>query len=191
MTLTHVRPRKWTKDEYYRLAELGMFQHERVELIEGDIISMTPQDKHHADSITHANRVLTDVIPRTHYVRVQLPLDVGTESDPEPDFSISSVEDVDGRTTRHPTRAELVIEVAWSSLAYDRDEKASLYARAGVKEYWIVNLADRRLEIHRDPAVLKSGVLGGEYRTRTIVLEDETCTPLHFPEVQIRVGDLF
>ena len=89
-------------------------------------------------------------MPLRHKIRIQLPLDLGQTSEPEPDCTIvlaASRQNLAG----HPTSAVLVIEVADSSLAYDRGRKGSLYARAGIQDYWIINLVDDRLEVYRDP----------------------------------------
>lgn len=190
MQVLHATPRTWTKDEYYRMAEFGLFDHQRVELIEGNIVQMTPQDRPHADGITHATSVLVKAFEATHYVRVQLPFDVGSISEPEPDFVVVRKE-VSDAAARHPESADLVIEVAHSSLAYDREEKASLYARAGITDYWIMNMVDRQLEVHRDPGPVRGSYVGSAYRSRTVLGLSETVEPLRFPGVVIRVQDLF
>jgi hypothetical protein len=90
----------------------------------------------------------------------------------------------------HPTSAVLLVEVADSSLAFDRDRKGSLYARARVADYWIVNLVDRVLEIYRDPGPDPTGAYGWRYRSRLTLSPSETVAPLALPTVRLSVGEL-
>jgi Uma2 family endonuclease len=120
---------------------------------------------------------------------VQLPIEVTSISEPEPDFSLITPEDL-ARARRHPTCAPLVVEVANTSLDYDRTEKASLYARAGVPEYWILNVRDRQLEVHLDPAPNPKGFFGYAYASVTILGPDELVTASFLPPIPIRVLDL-
>ena len=139
-----------TRLEYDRLVQLGTFDDERVELLEGMLVAESPQGPPHAFVITELNRLLARALrgDAAFVVRPQLPLAVSDESEPEPDFAIVAAGDY---SREHPATALLVIEVSESSLPKDRQIKARLYAKASIAEYWIVDLAGRAVEIHRDP----------------------------------------
>ena len=190
MALAHAEAHRWSRDEYYRMAEFGVLgPGERVELIDGEVVALSPQDKQHAVAITRGTAALVRALADRFYVRVQLPLDLGEFHQPEPDFAIVLLEALEA-AERHPTHAALVIEVAFSSLAYDRDEKASLYARAGIPEYWIVNLPMRRLEVHRGPAPQPDRVFGHGYTTMSFHAEHQPVHPLLAPDVTLHPEDL-
>lgn len=164
--MTVVAPKRWTREEYYRLADLGFFEGQRVELLFGEIVRVSPQKKAHALVIGRLNTILVRLYGDTHVVRIQLPLDVNNESQPEPDLAIVPISLVE-ESEPHPPTADLVIEVSETSLSHDRSEKARLYASAGIPQYWILNLVDRVLEVHAEP----SAELG--YRTRKVLTADE------------------
>jgi Uma2 family endonuclease len=183
-----VELRRWTRAEYERLADAGFFPDgERVELIEGDIVKMAPQDADHSAGIGLGQLALQMAFGLAHWVRVQLPLALGA-SEPEPDLAVVAGRP-DAYAVEHPSTALLIVEVAASSLAYDRDTKAHIYARAAVADYWILNLVDTQLEVHRDPVLLQTGRHG--YRTRTIYLLGDAVAPLHAPGSPISVSELF
>ncbi len=140
-----VHVRGLTRAEYDHLVAAGHFVGERLELLHGSIVRMSPQGPEHAHVVEDLTERLTNAC-RPLRVRVQLPLAAGEDSEPEPDFAIVER----GRRDMHPSSALLVIEVADSSLARDR-AKAGIYARAGVAEYWIINLVDRAIHVHRRP----------------------------------------
>ncbi len=142
----------WTREEYYRMAQMGLFQGKRVELIEGRVIVTSPVGSLHAAAATLAARAVKKSFGEGYFVRWQMPLALGERSEPEPDVAVIAG-DVRDYVHDHPTTAALIIEVADTSLAYayDRTTKGSLYARAGIPEYWIVNLVDRQLDVYRDP----------------------------------------
>jgi len=145
--------RRWSRGEYYALTESGYFHDERVELINGGIVQKPAQNEPHAWTVMLLTRQLNMLLASTHLLRVQLPLALGEDSDPEPDVSVLPLSLLSGPMSR-PASADLVIEVSDSSLLYDRTVKQAIYARNGIAEYWIVNLIDRQLEVHRssDPA---------------------------------------
>ena len=149
--LVNRTPRLFTVEEYYRMAEAGVLgPQERVELIEGEIVPMSPQDPKHSRALSWCTNLFSELFGRTHLVRVQLPLRIGERSEPEPDLSLLD-KSVAATLEGHPTELDFVLEVANTSLAFDRGEKLKLYARAGIPEYWIVNLRDRIVEIYRSP----------------------------------------
>ncbi|HZY90430.1 MAG TPA: Uma2 family endonuclease, partial [Gemmataceae bacterium] len=143
MQVAEPRLRLWTREEFYRMAEFGWFDGQRAELIEGEVMVLRPQNWPHASTVDRAAEALRLALPAGFWVRAQLPLSLGTSSDPEPDVSV--VLGHRSAYSGHPTGAVLVVEVSDSSLDYDRTRKASLYARAGIGDYWIVNLLDRQV----------------------------------------------
>jgi Uma2 family endonuclease len=176
-TLTEPRLLLWTKDEYYKMAEIGFFDGKRVELIGGKVLEMTPMLSGHATATMLVAEALREVFYARHFLRVQLPLSVSEISDPEPDVAVVEGAIRDYRDA-HPTTAALVVEVADSSLDYDLTDKASLYASAGVADYWVVNLPQRRLEVLRSPIPDASQPFGYSYASRRIFTENEQVQPL-------------
>jgi Uma2 family endonuclease len=156
--------RRWTRAEYERLVELGLFEREPLELVGGQLIVAEPQSAYHASSVGRVEYALRAALPPGWIVRTQAPVSLDDDSEPEPDLAVVPGSPGDYRDA-HPTQPALVIEVAESSLHFDRRDKASLYARAGVKDYWIVNLVRRQLEVHRDPAPDASAPYGWRYRS--------------------------
>jgi Uma2 family endonuclease len=186
--LSEPRPRTWTKAEYYRLGELGFFDGQRTELLEGDILVRSPQSWPHASTSDRVLEVLRNKIGSGFWVRNQLPLDLGQNVEPEPDGSV-----VPGRRdnySAHPTVASLIVEISDSTLAFDRGQKASLYAQAGVADYWIVNLVDHQLEVYRRPQPDPTQFYGHGYADQTILHVGDTVSPLAAPQLMIAVADL-
>src|SRR5437762_1179786 len=142
--------RRWKRTEYERLADLGVFRGEPIELISGQLVVAEPQYPYHASAISAADYALRAVLPPRWIVRTQLPVSLDDESEPEPDLVVVPGRPADYREA-HPARPALVVEVAESSLDFDRTHKGSLYARAGIQDYWVVNLVERVLEVYRDP----------------------------------------
>lgn len=190
MVLVHARPRYWSVAQFQRLYDQGFFDPgERVELIEGVIVPMSPQNPPHSKAVAWATRTLTSAFNSTHVVRVQLPIDLSQFSQPEPDFSIVSLEDMRA-VTGQPTFADLIIEVADTSLDYDRDEKGSLYACVGILDYWIINVRAMQLEVYRDPVPARARAFRFGYRTQLTLGLDDTVTPLIRSDVVLRVAEL-
>lgn len=183
--------RLWTRAEYERAGEIGLFgPEERLELIAGEVIQkMTPQHSRHASGVQYAGDALRAAFGAGFVVRVQLPLALGGDSEPEPDVAVVPGEASD-YVARHPTSAVLVVEIADTTLRFDRSTKASLYASFGIAEYWIVNLADRVLEVHRRPQPRSSEPFGHQYGEVVRLKIEETVSPLAAPSAQIRVADL-
>jgi Uma2 family endonuclease len=181
--------RRWTRLEYERLVELGMFEGEPLELIGGQLVVAEPQYPYHASGITRVDYAIRAILPPGWIVRLQSPVALDDESEPEPDLVVAagSLADYDHA---HPSRVALAVEVAESSLAFDREHKASAYARAGIADYWIVNLVDRVLEVHRDPVADPVGAFGWRYRSVTILAPPSAVIPLAFPARPIAVADL-
>ncbi len=171
--MSAVQLRRWTRQEYHQLAESGVLRpDERVELIEGEIVEMPPQLSPHATGVCLAEDALRAAFGPGFVVRAQLPLALGEYSEPEPDVAVV-VGGPRDYAKAHPTTAVLVVEVSDATLAFDRNVKASLYAAAGIPEYWIVNLVHRQLEVHCDPGALPEARYGFGYRVRTIARPGE------------------
>lgn len=189
MGITVPQVRRWTCEEYYTMAEAGILARgERVELIEGEIITMTPQESPHAAGVSLVQDALRTAFGPGFYVRSQSPLRLGLDSEPEPDAAVvlGTVRDY---VKAHPTTAVLVVEVSDTTVDFDRGRKSALYARASIPEYWIVNLVDRVLEVHRDPGALPRDPSKYGYRSIRRYEPSEAVTPLALA-VPIRVADL-
>ncbi|HEU0179331.1 MAG TPA: Uma2 family endonuclease [Blastocatellia bacterium] len=183
------RPYRWTREEYYKIGEIGFFEDKRVELIEGEVIEMSPIYSPHATSVTLAGDVLRAIFDKGWVVREEKPLSLGDDSDPEPDIALVEGKARDFKDA-HPTTAALVIEVADSSLSYDRSRKACLYAKSGILDYWILNLQDRQIEVHRRPIADAASEFGFSYGDKMIFKEDDSVRPIARPDVSIAVADL-
>ena len=188
MELMNATLKLWTVESYERLAESGAFAPgERVELIEGMIVAIAAHNYKHSRALSHGTTLLVEAFGQTHYVRVQLPLNLGLKSQLEPDFAIVLKDLVDAADA-HPAQADLVIELSDSSLSYDRNEKARVYAQAGIPEYWIVNLKADVVEVHRDPGQTSEG---WGYLSRRVVNRGEMVQPLFCPQQSIPTEKLF
>jgi Uma2 family endonuclease len=182
------RPFHWTREEYSKLAELGLFQDRRVQLIDGEIVEMSPQRRPHSMTIQLVCEALGKAFGQGFSILSQLPLTLGHHSEPEPDVAVVRGSPRDH--TEHPSTALLVVEVSDTTLEFDSTRKAAIYARAGITEYWIVNLVDNRLEVHRQPVVDSKFEFGAGYLEIRPCRRDDTVTPLAAPLSKIRVSDL-
>jgi Uma2 family endonuclease len=190
--------RCWTRGEYERLVELGVFHDEAVELIGGQLLVAEPQGSYHASRLGAAGDALRAALPPGWLVRVQMPVALDDDSEPEPDLAVvpgiwSDYE------AGHPRNPALIVEVAESSLEFDRREKGSLpdrrekgslYARGGVRDYWIVNLVERALEVYRDPEPDPAAPHGWRYRTIARITPPGVVAPRALPSARAAVGDL-
>ncbi|MBI1846992.1 MAG: Uma2 family endonuclease [Candidatus Rokubacteria bacterium] len=181
--------RHWKRIEYDRLVDLGVFEHDAIELIGGQLVVAEPKGAYHSSGVTAADYALRAALPPGWIVRTQAAVSLDDDSEPEPDLAVVPGRPSDYRYA-HPARPVLAVEVSDSSLAFDRQHKSSLYARAGIQDYWIVNLVDRVLEIYRDPGPDTSGVYGWRYRSVASLRPPEVAVPLAFPSSQIAVADL-
>jgi Uma2 family endonuclease len=188
-----VRPYLWTVERFYRALSAGLFEHpERLELIKGEIIErMSPQDTPHSTSTLLTRDLLADLFRALGHVRSQMPLDLFRDTEPEPDVFVvkGAIRDYETRKPR-PSDLLLVVEVSDSTLAYDRGVKASLYAEAGITEYWIVNLPERCLEVFRDAGAKAGERFGFGYHDVRRYAETESVAPLAAPDAPVRVEDL-
>ena len=182
--------RRFTRLEYERLIDLEFFQpDERLELIDGVMVVREPQYSPHATAIQLVQRALERAFGAGWCVRPQLPIALDDMSEPEPDAAVVPGDPRDYRDA-HPARPVLIIEVAQSRLAFDRRQKASLYARAGIADYWVVNLVDRVLEVYREPVAAPAAPYGFRYRSVTRLRPTATISPLAAPSTAVPVADL-
>jgi Uma2 family endonuclease len=170
----HERERPLSVAEYEALARTGAFQNERVELVRGRLIRMAPQGDEHAWTIETMNELLIRAFGARARVRPQLPIRSADDSMPEPDFTLVERRDEPGP---HPSRVFLVIEVADSSLRYDRSIKAPLYAEGTTPEYWIVNTATGQLEVFRRP-------VDGAFTEHFVLGREDVIRPVAFPDIE-------
>jgi Uma2 family endonuclease len=174
--------RHWTRSEYERLAKDGYFRGERVELVYGAVVRMSPIGNPHNFAVEQLNLLLVPIaLAGRARVRIQSTYLADDDSLPEPDVLISEPgEPLDD----HPTQALLVAEVSDTSLDYDRTVKRKLYAEANTPEYWLVNLEERCVEVFRDP-------VDGAYAAHAVVGEEGTVSPSAFPDIVVPVARLF
>jgi Uma2 family endonuclease len=190
MATSAIRTRRWTRDEYERLGELGVFgPDEPIELVGGELIVSEPKGSPHETAVGLAEDALRAAFGSGWVVRVGSPIALDDESEPEPDVAVVPGQRRDYREA-HPSRPVLVVEVAETSLALDRDHKGSLYARAGVVDYWIVDLVGRVLEVHRQPMPDPSARFGWRYGSVEVVGLEAAVSPLVVPESYVAVADL-
>ena len=181
------RPYRWTREQFYQMGDLGLFEGQRVMLLEGEILAMPAMGNRHRATVTLASDTLRRVFGDGFFVSVQSPFDVGQDTDPEPDIAV-----IEGRARdfvdQGLTQAALIVEVSDTTLDYDRDRKASLYAQARVEEYWIINLSDAQVEVHRRPVT--DGQTFGGYREVMTLRAGQTVAPSIRPDCAVAVSDL-
>jgi Uma2 family endonuclease len=177
---------KFSREAYQQMAQLGLFEGKRVELIEGEVIEMPPSTPEHFETGDTLDEILEAYFGKGYWVRFQGDLVLG-ESQPTPDIAVVQGERREYKG-RHPSQALLVVEVAYTSLHYDRTDKLSLYAKAGIPEYWIVNLQEKQLEVYREPVPREEMPFGYGYAQTTILRAGDTVHPLAKPEPGIPVS---
>jgi Uma2 family endonuclease len=185
-----VPTKRWARVEYERLVDRAVFQPgDRVELVGGQLVVREPQGSPHAVAVRLAEDFIRAAFGSGWEVRGQMPVALDDESEPEPDVAVCAGSPRD-YLTGHPSRPVLLVEVAEASLAFDREHKGSLYARAHVPDYWIVNLVDHVLEVHRDPTPSADAPYGWRFSTRRRLGATDTVSPLRAPRARILVADL-
>jgi Uma2 family endonuclease len=188
-----VQTKRFTIAEYHRLDEIGLLQKEnhedRTELIRGEILFMAAKGTKHTVCCSNVNRALNKLVGDRAIIRCQDPILLPPDSQPEPDFVI--VRDrPDNYLDGHPLPEDilLVIEIADSSLIYDRDIKGAMYAEAGINDYWLFNLNDNRLEAYSEPYCDAQGE--GNYTQRRYIFSHQVISIPTFPDLQMELSKI-
>jgi len=181
--------RRWNRKDYHRLGEQGWFRDQKVELIDGEILVLTPQTSWHAYALDKTAELLNTVFARDHWIRLQLPLVSGEYGEPEPDISV--VRGVrENFIDRHPTSAALIVEISYSTQDYDTKTKAHLYASMAVPDYWVLDLENRQLFVYRQPTADASVPFGHRYQQVETLSAGGQVSPLEKPDSQIAIADM-
>ncbi|MEH1885004.1 Uma2 family endonuclease [Nostoc sp.] len=184
--MTQTRVRLWTVNEYHRMFETGIItENERVELIDGQVIPMSAKNPPHAATTLCASDYLKRLLAEVALVRVQDPIQLSQYSEPEPDIAVVRI-DSRKYIDHHPAPNEifLLVEVADTTLDTDPKQKAPLYAKAGIADYWILDVNQRQVYVFREPA------LEG-YNQELILDEDAILSLIAFPEIEVHISQLF
>jgi Uma2 family endonuclease len=184
------RIRRWTRVEYARLIELGVFgAGERLELLDGQLVMREPQGSRHAAAIRRVMAALRRALGDEWQIDSQLPIALDDDSEPEPDISVVPYE-AGAYAGAHPSEARLIVEISESSYRIDREYKMGLYARARVADSWLLDVVNGVLEVHRDPEEVAGALHGWRYRNVTALRPPAVVRPLLAPRTSIRVADL-
>jgi Uma2 family endonuclease len=181
---------RWSRHEYAQMIDHGLLdEDDPVELLDGLLLVKEPQHSPHRTAVLLVAKALERAFGEGWFVQTQSPIILDDRSEPEPDACVvrGSPRDYTGA---HPTRPALVVEVAQSRLRLARGRKASAYARAGIADYWILNLERRVLEVHREAAAPDPTRPRRSYSAIETLGIDSTVTPLAAPAATIRVADL-
>ena len=176
----------WSIADYHQMIEAGILdEDDRVELLEGKIVCMSPQRPFHAASVQRSSRLLFKLLSDRAEIRVQLPVILGNDSEPEPDIAVVRFDD-DEYSFRHPEASDiyLLIEVADSTIAKDRNQKARIYAKNQVLEYWILDLQKREVYVFRQPEE-------SSYREKLILNSNDSIAIQAFPDAAITLNAMF
>jgi Uma2 family endonuclease len=180
---TEVKRWRFTVHDYHRMGEAGILhEDDRVELIEGELVDMTPIGGRHAACVRELNRLLGKRVGDEMRVDVQNPIRLGERSEPQPDLAVIRARKY-GEALPGPEDVLLLIEVSDTTLAYDRNVKLPLYARAGIREVWIVDLSGGTIERHSDASV-------DGYRSLTRARRGETLESVSLPGLTLAVDDV-
>jgi len=183
--VVQVSTKKFTVYDFHRMGEAGIFsEKDRVELLEGEIIEMTPIGSRHAACVSRLNSILTSQLGPTAIVSVQNPIRLNDESEPQPDIALLKPRP-DFYAEAHPKPDDilLVIEVADTSVDLDRGTKLPLYAKAGISEVWIVDLSERKVETYRQPSAQG-------YQSISHLNDVDQATPQAFTTLNIPVREI-
>jgi Uma2 family endonuclease len=188
--MDNVVPYRFTSEAYYQLVEMGFFEGHHVELIHGEIIVMPPMSSLHATTLMLTLQWLQHLFAAGYVVRPQMPLQLEDDSEPEPDIAVVPGTPAD-YAAAHPATAVLVVEIAVTTLVYDRDVKGPLYARAGIADFWLVDAPARRVIVFRQPRLDPASRTGWVYGESGLYLPGDRLIPLASPDNSIAVADLF
>ncbi|MCZ2343546.1 MAG: Uma2 family endonuclease [Bacteroidales bacterium] len=182
------RALRWTVDQFHYLGDLGCFEGRQAMLIDGVILEEGPMNPPHRIALELTVESLRTVFGSGWRVCVQLPMVFGQTTDPMPDIALVKGSPRD--SVSHPTTAALIVEVSDTSLRYDTSEKMSLYAAAGIADYWVVDVVGRRLLVHREPQPNPAAPFGYSYSSVMILEPSDGICPLATPSAHILVRDL-
>jgi Uma2 family endonuclease len=175
------RPLLWTCAEFHRVGDMGLFEGRRAMLIDGVILEEGPMNPPHAITLELVEEALRAAFGPGWRIRIQSPLMLGQQLDPEPDLAV--IAGTPRGSAGHPTTADLVVEVADSSLDFDTNDKRLPYARAGIRDYWVVDINGRQLLVYRDPQA-------GDYATQQTLRATDTVSPVALPAAVVPVAVL-
>ena len=181
-------PRRWTCDEFHRMWDTGALEGKWVILVDGEMLAMPAPDLSHDVAVELTNAWLRTVFPRGFWVRIQMGMVLGINTDPIPDIAL--VHGGPLTLVQHPHSAELIVEVANSSLAYDTGDKASLYAAAGIADYWVIDVENRRLHVFRDPRPDAARKYGHGYANVQVLGSGDAIAPLAALGSSVGVNEL-
>lgn len=178
-------PKRFTVDDYHRMSELEILSPtEHTELINGEIVVMAAKGTAHASAVLLTHQLLTKLLNWQLFVRCEAPICLNDRSEPEPDIAVVQLDPL-AYSTRHPTPEDvlLLIEVASSSLQYDLEVKAPLYAAAGIADYWILDVIERELHVFRQP-------VGNRYQSHSVLAAALSITPIAFADLEIQISHM-
>ncbi len=180
-----VQKRLFTVDDYYRMAQAGILREDdRVELIEGEIVQMTPIGSRHAGCVKYLSQMFHSFFGKKAVVSTQDPIYIDLHNEPQPDICVvRSRSDFYRNSHPNPSEVFFIVEVADSSQEYDRRQKIPLYGRNGIPETWLVDIANKRIEVYRDPS--ENG-----YRECIVLEPGQSVSPRAFPELLIPVSEI-
>jgi Uma2 family endonuclease len=178
--------RRWSVDEYHRMIAAGILtSNDRVELLEGCVVEMVPQEPPHASVTSSFGNDFVLLFAGKAWIRQQLPITIAPDSEPEPDIAVVRIDATRYRDRHpHPEDVYLLIEISDSTLNYDRNRKARVYARANIPEYWVVDVNQRQVLVFREPQ-------GERYQVEQVVGLDGKISPIAFQEIEIELAKLF
>jgi len=191
VTEPELTSRLFTKDEFFLMADMGWFENQRVEFIQGRIVDMAPVSNIHSIVVSLVQNALNRVFDTRFWIRPQMALDF-TDAFIVPDIAVveGSPRSHIAKGKKNPESAALVVEVSERSLTYDRGNKAKLCAAAGILDYWVVVLANRQVEVFRNPQAVEGDNGGFAYTECTVYEGGDSITPLAAPNASIPVADL-
>ncbi|MBP1467038.1 Uma2 family endonuclease [Candidatus Chloroploca sp. M-50] len=180
-----VARRQFTVQEYHRMRNAGIFaEDDRVELLDGEVVLMSPIGPLHAAIVRRLNAILSQAVGHQFLLSVQDPIQLSDLSEPQPDLALLQYRaDYYGSSHPQPAEIELLIEVSDTSLDYDREQKLPRYAESGIREVWLVDLSHQQIEQYIDPA-------NGSYRTKQTWIHGQTLTSPHLAMLSIHVDDI-
>ncbi|NJL35786.1 MAG: Uma2 family endonuclease [Leptolyngbyaceae cyanobacterium SM1_4_3] len=177
--------RRFTVDQYHRMAKAGILkQDDRVKLIEGEIVEMSPIGRRHAACVNRLTALFSQRLTTYALVGVQNPVVLGDRSEPQPDLTLLKLRS-DFYEARHPQPEDvlLIVEVADTTAEADREIKIPLYARNSILEVWLIDLNKPAVEVYQNPSL-------GKYQTIQIFRSGESCFISAFPEIELKVDEL-